>query len=214
MKRKLLTTASIAVLLIMAGSLASCESIENPSKLDNIVEVKIMMGDIELSRINWKGTDFTTALPETVNPNYLLALIDNRGLPTTRIINSSTATISNKNAKIADIHFLGVDKNNNRIVAFHPVIVDENGCQISMKYDRIHLRYVDTNVTVSGYVEHTYGSHNMTNIFSIKWKKGWNVLWISDFSAQAGRPAAKWLTIPINRLKWNAVEWRYPEKDI
>ena len=223
--KKLSTITTMAVLLMMAGSLVSCEStsdieqvhsyikVENASEFGSVVEVKMMRGDIELSRVNWKGNGFTPVLPKTISPSLLSALIDNHGLPTTLIINSSTATISNKNAQTAGIHFLGVDRNDNRVAVFYPVVIDENGNQISMRYDRVRFEYVNSDVTVSGYVEHTYGRYNTTHIFSIEWKKGWNVLWISD-SVLGEKAISKWLTIPRNRLKWYGREWMEAGKDI
>jgi len=217
MKRNILILA--AFLLFIAGTFSACEKsalveeddlyiyaqVENASEFSNVVEVKLMIGEIELARGDWKGDGFVIVLPETLDTNILWALIDNRGLPTTQIINSSTATISNTNAKIADAHFVGVDKDGIVVSNFNLFEIDKDGNPIiTQNRDNICLRYVDSYVTVSGYTEHTYGSFNVTHFFSIEWKKGWNVVWISE-SVSEGKLIHKWSTIPISRLIWNGI---------
>jgi len=180
--------------------------VENASEYSNIVEVRFMTFDkianryVELAHGDWKDGGFTIELPKMLDANFLYALIDDHVLPTT-IISSSTATINNKNAKVGDAYFYGFDRDGNMVIGFLPLKIDED---IIDPLDMIHYRYVDSDVTISGYAEHSYGNFNMTNVFSIEWKKGWNISWISA-SELEGRTIHKWSTIPFNRLTLHGV---------
>ena len=180
--------------------------VENAAEFSEVVEIKLVVyysGEpIELARGNWKNGGFSIIFPETVNPNYLCALINNCGLPTTLINASSTASISNPNAKINDAHFWGMDKDGEVVCTFDMFEIDENGNTITTYNHDLCYRYVDSDVTISGYAVHTYGIHSVHYTFSIEWKKGWNVLWRKSGVAESGLPEVRWTTIPTSRVKW------------
>jgi len=195
--------------------------VENASKYSNIVEVKLMMCDdngkqIELASGEWKSDGFTMALPKTVNPKYFHPLINNNWLP---IITNMppTMSISNRNVKVGDANFWGVDRDGNVVTHFFPLEVDKDG-----NINDAFCVYVNSDVTISGYTERegtfTFTKHDkerfsgidlvlpwlkITTIYSIMSKKGWNVWCLSRFYyLEQGRSTEKWTTTPAGNLKW------------
>jgi len=191
--------------------------VENASEYSNVVEVKLMGYDrntdryLELARSDWKDSGFTIVLPETLDPNYLNELRNN-GYPTHISDIPSTMTISNKDVKVADIEFWGVDKEGNLVTHFYPFERDEDG----IFYTGIFYTYVDSDVTISGCNQrevvvtaldkdnntYTYEWKRNTT-YSVEWKKGWNVWCLSIFkSVPESTTTDQWSTPPINSLKW------------
>ena len=197
--------------------------VENASKYSNVVEVKLMAGNIELARGEWKGDGFVIVLPKTLDLNYLHTLINNNKEYMTIIDPPSTVTISNKNVKVWHAKFWGVDKDGNVVTRFYPLEIDKDG-----SYQDAFYTYVDSDVTISGYTEREYtpmanteydnaryiGVNLMLNSFdkiittySVQWEKGWNVWSFSRFGNIPENTATeKWAPIPGNILKWYSAE--------
>lgn len=193
-------------------------NVENADKYSHVVEVKFMGfdrrldQDIELSRGIWKDGSFAIVLPETLNPNYLHALINNNGLQTTIIHTPPTMKISNRNAQIGNVGFWGVDKDGNVVTHFYPFIIDGDGYARKVIYT-----YADSDVTISGYADgevafceyeadinaNVWYIWKKTTTYSIEWKKGWNVWsFLSYKSVPERKMNEEWLTDPDSRLKW------------
>ena len=109
---------------------------------------RIIDRDIELARGDWKDDGFTIELPKTLDPNYLHALINNNRVYMTIINPPSTVSISNKNVKVGNVAFWGVDKDGNVVTRFYPIEIDSDGNGQDAYYT-----YVDSDVTIS---ESTY----------------------------------------------------------
>ena len=192
--------------------------VEYASNYSNAVGVKLMGFDrsidknIELARGEWKDDGFTIVLPKTLEPNYLHALINNNGLQTTISDTPLTMTISNKNVKVGNVNFWGVNKEGNWVTYFYPFIIDEDGYAKSAFYT-----YVDSDVTISGYSEtevaiarydkdkeeNIWYLYKKTTTYSIEWKKGWNVWYLSSITSSSERTVTeKWSTISVSQLKW------------
>ena len=194
--------------------------VENALKYSNVVEVKLMGFDrssdrnVELARGEWIDGGFAIELPKTLSSNYLYALINNNGLPATIIIYTpSTFAITNKNIKLTNVEFWGVDKDGNVVTHFYPFKIDEGG-----NAESAFLTYVDSDVTISGYnvggVAFTefdeernadiWYSWQKTTTYSINWKKGWNIWCRSNFKYDSTERTIKeeWSTIPASGLKW------------
>jgi hypothetical protein len=224
----------IIIFSIMIGNI-SCEKkeiiedglflhakVENASKYNNVVEVRLMMNvrdygkNIELARGNWKNGSFTIELPKTLDTNYLYALIDENRLQPTIIDTPSSLAISNINVKIWNAQFWGVDKDGNVVTPFFPFEIDKDGNNKGIFYT-----YVDSDVTISGRTEREgvmidtefhnekfIGSHphpiwynKITTTYSVEWKEGWNIWSYSRFFLQE-EPVEKWSIIPFSKLKW------------
>ena len=203
--------------------------VENASEYSNVVEVKLMMynksidGFIELARGDWQGDGFRIALPKTVDPNYLYALINSNEKPITIIDPPSTLTISNKNVKVGHVMFLGVDKDDNMVTRFYPLEIDKDGNGQDAYYT-----YVDSDVTISGYTERMNATianteydnaryiginlmlnsfDKITTTYSVNWKKGWNLWSFLRFGNISENTATeKWTPICCSRLKWYSAE--------
>ena len=203
-------------------------TVENASEYSSVVEVLLMGYDgskfIELSCGKWKDGGFTIKLPKILEPNHLHALINNNGVETTIIDLSSTVTISNKNAKVMSTEFWGIDKDGYVVTCFYPFKMDEDD-----NAKRVVYTYADSDVSISDYTEREgvipvkldelllldiqyVWWEKITAIYSVEWKKGWNVWSYSRFHNMPERVVTeKWATIPINTLKWYGSEddlWR------
>jgi len=121
-------------------------------------------------------------------------------------------TISNMNANVGNVDFWGADKVGNVVAHFYPFRIDEDGNAQQAIYT-----YVDSDVTISGYVEtrrmiseydedknaNIWYEWKVTIIYSIKWEKGWNVWNYSSSSSLEDRTITEqWTTIPVSELKW------------
>ena len=192
--------------------------VENPSNYSNVVEVKLMGFDrnlgknVDLAHGDWKNGGFAIDLPKTLTPDYLYALINSGGLPTTITGTPSTLNISNKNAKIMNAEFWRVDKDGNMFSHFYPFKIDKDGNAKSAFYT-----YVDSDVTISGYIEGVVViaefdedknadflyQWEKTTTYSIQWKKGWNVWCLSGSLSKTDRQITEqWTTVPVSELKW------------
>ena len=201
--------------------------VENASKYSNVVEVVLRgwdssIGYIEIARGKWNGDGFTIVLPKTLNPDYLHALV-NYGWYPTIIDPPSTMTISNKNVKILNADFRGIDKDGNVVTRFFAFEIDKDDNPNSVIYT-----YVESEVTIAGYAEREgelYTEYNeemfrgmhvhfvwldkITTTYSVEWKEGWNIWSISRFGNYKKTPTTateKWSTTPISRLKWYGSE--------
>ena len=195
-----------------------CAKVENASKYSNIVAVKLMgvdrsiEKDVELARFDFKDGGFTIVFPKTLSSKYLHAFINNNGLPVTIINTPSTMSISNKNIKVENANFWGVDNDGNLVTHFFPFKIDNDGNAISAFFT-----YVDSDVTISGYGEtevaiteyeeadnaYVWYVWKKTTTYSIEWKEGWNVWCLSSFqSVQERTITEKWTSIPSSILKW------------
>ena len=233
MKRNILSFA--AFLLVLAGTFSACEKsafveedelylyakVENASEYRDVVVVKLMMYRssivesefIELARGDWKEGGFTIVLPK-INSNDYRTLINQRWLPSSINLYSSTITISDKNTRAGGVSFWGVDKDGNRVTQFFPHTTGDDD-----NVGRALFTYVDSDVIISGYIdagtscndydEYT-GATSMWSwrdrtIYSVEMKEGWNVVVHSNFQCvPEGTITEKLSTIPINRLelKW------------
>jgi len=241
MKRHILNTA---LLLFLTSVFISCERerdnilieqdniiharVENALEYSNVVEVKLMINtliplaqfyvDIEIARGTWKDCGFTIELPITINPNYLYSLLRdgrwNMRLSAYTYYESLTATtISNENAKTVNAEFWGVDENGHWIAPFSLVKIEDE-----YNFTRAVFTYVDSDVTIFGNntERNDFGnpSFEIHNIYSIEWKKGWNVWYFtkSRTITNDGTPilTRQWSSIPVNGLKWygEEAEWR------
>jgi hypothetical protein len=210
--------------------------VENASEYSNVVEVVMMGYDrntyryFELARGDWKDGGFTIELPKTLDPNYLNPLIRGIGAEMTTITteHSSTVKISNKNVKVINATFWGVDKDGKLVTRFIPDKMDKDG-----SFKEAIFTYVDSDVTISGRTEREgifqidlddrlgidimYIYFNkITTTYSVKWEEGWNVWNLSRSFNQkkkvsvppAPRESAteKWSTTPVKSLKWHGCE--------
>ena len=226
----------MAILLIMAGGLASCESTDieqhgnvyikigdihgkvvNAAKYSNVVAVKLIINNhIELARGERKDCGgFTIILPKTLEPNNLHVYRFNRGLLSPIVDRPPNMSISNKNAKAGTVQLFGVDKNDNIITSFHPLKVDEDG-----NVKRVYISYVDSDVTIHGYYERRavqdflvgeirYIAYVRTSTtYSVELKKGWNVWWLSSIRCiKEFTFTNRWSTSPpISRVKWYSLD--------
>jgi hypothetical protein len=188
--------------------------VENSSKYNNIVEVKLIMRngitheDVELAHGDWKDGSFTIILPK-INRNNYREFVNYRILPKTIIEKSTTITISNKDARSGTAEFLGVDKEGNVVTRFFPHRIDEDG-----NMAKVYFKYINTDVNISGYIEagvsiEEYDEYinadimwwwkNYT-IYSIEYREGWNV---SSFQSYLEETIIdKESTTSIHNLKW------------
>jgi hypothetical protein len=193
--------------------------VENASKYSNVVVVKLMIGNIELARGDWKNGGFTIEFPETLNPSYLHALINNNNVYMNINEPPSTVKITNKYVKVYHAVFLGVDINGKVVDRFYPIEIDKNGWG-----QDVFFTYVDSDVTISGYTErrndvllfteydearfvgmdiHPMSFGKITTTYSIKWKIGWNVWSFSRFyPSMKNKTTEKWSSTPASKLKW------------
>jgi len=217
---------------VLQGSIEEITvKVENASEYSHVVEVKVYghnrsTGSIELARGDWKGDGFTIELPKTVNQNYLLPISEDWLWLTTfesppfiimdltKVDTLSNLTISNKNVRfIESIYFGGYDINDLLVATFS-----------AYKYDggttnHVLLTYVDSDVTISGYNRksvysiydalcHDCSPHfsEITKTYSIEWKKGWNVWYLSTLrTGIPGRITTStehWSTAPVCGVKW------------
>jgi hypothetical protein len=246
MKKILKFTVLSAVFLMLVGLMFSCNEVEknetqfgtgrinplfeakvaNASEFSNVVAVKVMVFDttspVEIARGDWKDGGFTIELPQTLAPNHLRPLVGGIGAnhPTNMggVAQQTAMDISNRDVRIVDARFVGIDKNGNAIVTFWPTRSerDRHG-QTSV---RAFFTYVDSDVTLSGY--RILGAHvqsmpgfpawlEETITYSVKWENGWNVWYRSTHSMvdnDRGMFVAsiQWSTTPVYGLKWYGTE--------
>jgi len=205
-------------------------NIENASKYSNVAEVKVMVYDRTTSKINsndtvfvdcydviargeWKDGGFAIALPETLAPNHLRALIHGGSNSTNIEFLQSTMNISSENVKVADAYFVGVDKDGKVVATFSPVMKDEDG------YSEAIFTYFDSDVIISGFTEvngHAIPAYEdapnwfeKTTNYSVKLKKLWNVWFFSSYRTKEGDTMIikeQWSNNPVNGLKWYGSE--------
>jgi len=204
--------------------------VENATEFDNIVEVRLMVfngydtvrwdngswiieRDVELARGEWKDGGFTIELPKTLASRHLRPLVGDRdaNYPTNISAIPPTMTISNRNVRVADARFVGIDIDGNMIATFSPFKLDENGDTEAL------FTYVGSGVTISGYtkrgvhVNPSEGSPAWADIittYSIKWKKGWNIWHLSRSSTIDNDrfiiiSTTQWSSSPVSGLKWH-----------
>jgi len=204
--------------------------VENPSRFSDVVEVKLVIYDnvdgryIELARGDWKDDGFTIVLPKTLNSNKLYPLINNKdinsGIAPTITNTSSTMTISNRNIKVANVDFLAFDKDGNQVTYFFLAEIDEDGNRTPSGIT--NFTYVDADVNISGYSEKEvldYPCGNITwvdmpiasvlwkvtNVYSIEWKKGWNIWrFTGEINCLEETRKEEWSIIPMSRLIWSS----------
>jgi len=202
--------------------------VENASKYSNVVEVILMAHNgsfyefVELARGDWNGEGFSVELPEMVDTKYLHSLINVSGYYMTIINPPSTVSISNKNVKVDNVAFFGVDKDDNVVTRFYPIEIDNDG------YGQdVYCTYVDSDVTISGYTKRKNDTFawteydnarysgdvmfvsfdKITTNYSIKWEKGWNVWTFSRFGdTKTNTATEKWAPATISRIKWYSAE--------
>ena len=190
-----------------------CGKVENASKFSNVVGVNLIWygSDNKYSVIahgDRKDDGFTITLPEILDPIYFNTLeLEGRRINTTT---SSTMTVSNLNVKGSTFSmFCGVNKEGNEVISFMPTAIEKDGT-----VKNIFFTYVDADVIISGYVVNVAtviplpnykgpDELTITAIFSIEWKKGWNIWWFSDTKpTKEGAVTRKYSTNPISKLKW------------
>jgi len=231
MKKILKFTTLVAALLVFAGVFFSCKKgeekpqqgcvnewcfyIENASKPNSIVEVRLMVYDtisewapvpnhVKLARTNWESDGFTIELPKTLEQNHLRTLF-NGNFPASIPTNQPTVTVSNENVRVATAHVIGFDKRGLPAISFSPVVVYDN--EVPWGFTQAIFTYVDSDVTISGYtyVETGFG-YDISTAYSIEWEKGWNVWYFSKYEiiSETGRliMTEQWTTSPIDGLKW------------
>jgi len=171
-------------------------------RIDGEWELIPCNNNIELARGDWKDGGFSIELPKTIETDYLAPL----SVP-------SIMSISNENVKFRDAGLIGIDKDGFSVGAVFSLVKklgEEN-------YTRAVFRYVDSDVTISGYQKWVYSNNvEQTMTYSVEWKKGWNVWY---FSRNISRIDGKIATVndqcsstPISGLKWygdNTNAWPY-----
>jgi len=202
--------------------------VENAEKYSEVVAVKLMGyafntdNMLEIATGVWADGGFIIELPKTVSSNNLFSLNDRFNHPQT-FYNLAELPISNKNVRVVNADFWGVDKDGNLITRFFPFEIDANWGTKGMFYT-----YVDSDVTISGY-QNRFGfvgieyEHwiwlgidrmlmppgNIITSYSIYWKKGWNLWQISRYGsgdAELSFLNEKWETGLSNNLKWYGSE--------
>jgi len=193
--------------------------VENASKFSNVVAVILVMHDrsvnktIELARGEWKDGGFTIELSKMLNQNYFTPLTNYIGLQPTQGNIPPTLNISNRNVKIGNIDFQGVDEDDKVVALFTLSKIDENG---SLNPNGVvYFTYVDADVNISGYREFLVTDYanihdgpilykwKTTMNYSIEWKKGLNA-WLAtgaEFYQEKTR-TLKWSTISTSDLRW------------
>ena len=205
--------------------------VENPSRFSDVVEVKLVIFDnvgryIELAHGDWKDDGFTMTLPKTLNSNKLYALINNdinSGIAPTITNTSSTMTVSNRNVKVVNADFLAFDKDGNQVTYFFLSEIDEDGNRSPNGVT--YFTYVDSDVNISGYSEREVLDYpcgditwvgepiksvlwKETNVYSIEWKKGWNVWrFTGEINCLEETKKEEWSIIPMSRLVWSSNKW-------
>ena len=191
--------------------------VKNASSFNSIAEVKLLIYDIsanrdtELAFGDWKNDGFTIVFPKILESKYLHTIIrgewwwslanSNYFAPSTVIDTMSTISISNKNIKITDACFSGVNKDGLGITFFS---LDNVG-GISFRnesFTEAIFTYVDSDVTIYGY---NRNRSDLTKEYSINWKRGWNVWYRSVSHMRRGESIItkeQWTTTPVNGLKW------------
>jgi len=242
MKKKLKLTALLAILLMLAAGLASCDcggslrsagdislSCDNEiyfididfdddgvgkitvkakerSDYDRAVEVWLEGGPHRemLARGYWINDGFTIILPETLDSNFLEPLLNQRySLPHPIMLHQAyppTMSVSNENVRIRTVVF----RKNGHILSLCKI--DKDGI-----VHGVYLIYVDSDVTISGYkraflvqdeacrcgISRMMVNWDKTIIYSINWKRGWNIWFFSEFGLGAERKITqRWSTMP------------------
>jgi len=215
-----------------------CAVVENSSQYNNVVEVKLMMFErydttvwpggsltittphIEVARGEWKNGGFTIELPKTLALNHFRPLVGQVGAnqPTNINFAQSTINISNKNVRVADAHFVGVDNDGNEVAIFSPLRTIDNNY-----FTDVFFTFADSDVTISGHTKQE--GHAMpacpecpswfeTNtVYSIEWKEGWNV-WCTSTSFTTVDytviETKQWTISSESRLRWSGKDYNQP----
>jgi len=235
-KKTLCFTVTTTLCLVFLFAVTGCDKLENPdvddlylkienvsgkienaSKYNNIVGIKLIWFESVskysiLARGDRENGGFTIALPKTLDQNCLNAL--NISGFHINIAVPSTLNVSNNNVKVFTLsNYCGVDKVGNVVAYFRPSAIDENG-----NVKDVYFTYVDSDVTISGYTESRFtviptenytgpGEWKQTTTYSIEWKKGWNVWWISrNWHTPTATVTERYSTNPVNNLKWDGEE--------
>jgi len=209
--------------------------VENASEFSNVADVKLLANpfspmeqfneSVEIAYAEWKNGGFIINFPKTVNSSYLYPPIHDGkwkvrlpvatgGFRSDNIYfeSLSSVTISNENVKIVNTEIWGVDENARWIAPFSLIrLIDE------YNFTKAVFTYVDSDVTIFGsnVVINEFGNppFEVHNIYSIEWKKGWNVWYLtkSRTVTNDGTPilTRKWSSIPADGLKWHGEEIRY-----
>ena len=198
--------------------------VENASEFDDVVAIRISVPGRNLYRVDLghferKDNVFRIALPETLSPNDLHALVNPIRVPMWPLAPNipetpSTMFISNKDARTVIANFEGMNKHGHPVANFFPIKTDQNGDLIWN--GSVHFTYVDSDVTISGYKKQLLignispQSGNVpferTTYYSIEWKRGWN-LWgwtretFTELEHGEYKVVERWSS-PINSWKW------------
>jgi len=226
----------MAILLTQTGIFSSCSmdndlineagnlletsyfKVENASDFSNISEVIIMGYDrstqdvnsyefVKLARGDWKDGGFSISLPKTLNPNFLRKFTHIGWMPQSVIDVSPAIFNSNRNVKVGDVEFWGVDKDGYKVAMFFPSKIDEEGNGL-----RAFFMYANSDATISGFADGVItvrpeGGHRILQIrtiYSIEWKKGWNAFTYSGFESIAEETLREELSsVGFGSLKWH-----------
>jgi len=214
MKRFFLNQLFIAVLAV-AAALTSCNKdddgagdkitakVENASELSEVKTVKLVAWIVsseeneEIASADFKNGGFTLNLPATLASKYLYPLAED--MP-------STITLSNMNAKMAEVSIYGYNSAGDRIASFNCSKEDGN-----TEYGMYWL-YTDSNVTISGTETDEYEEYDEVyiSVFSLSLKKGWTAVYVTyTRTTQGGKTTYKseYKNSPISGLKWYGYEW-------
>ena len=207
-----------------------CSKVENASEpfIQDVVEVSLGRPDVSsilndenqydiLALSEMKDGRFTLELPTMLAPNYLHPLIRgewsmdaNKWMWVIAAIDTHPdITISNTNVNLSSIsHFHGVDKNDHGNVYFS---LRKHVANSSIQ---AVFTFVDSDVTISGHYRPRYNQQDYPyekyEIYSLQWKKGWNVWYLSQFYTNIGGTQVmieEWTSIPLSGLKWNGEFW-------
>jgi len=181
------------------GGMTITATVENGSKFSNIVTVKAVVRDrstdkeVEIASGDFKNGGFTIKLPATVDAKYLSAWEDDE-IP-------STVTVSNKNAKTTGVDFRGVDKDGEHVTWFYQAkFTDTSGTDADYIYS-------DGDVNITGTYSETDENEKRTEVYSITWKKGWNIVYATGTEVEKdGFYTYNYVitSVPVTGLKWYA----------
>jgi len=188
--------------------------VKDLSDFDRIVGIELMVFDgsayrnVEIARGDWINNGFTVTLPKTLDSNFLRPLLNHSDwLPSIHPEVPPTMSISNENVRIGIVSFRAIGNT----MPFFPLFckIDKNGIA-----HNVHLIYVDSDVTISGYRETSMaqdeacecGQKTMWILwdvainYSIDWRRGWNVWYFSTSRSGAERKITEhWsTTLPAN----------------
>jgi len=182
-------------------------NVENASKYSRATEVWWSWYDMDLrtiikpARAEWKNGSFAIELPETLDSNYLNGSFGG---------SLDLLTISNRDVKTKEATFAAFENNGNYVTSLFHAKKTENG------YVRAFYIYADSDATFYGsttsgayLTEKDNNGHcslylwKINTTFSVSWKKGWNIWYLSSSYSKAERIITKqWSSTPVCGLKW------------